>query len=134
MSHTRPTPQPDPATAPYWDAAREHRLALPQCTACHQTHFYPRALCPHCGSDALDWVPAKGTGSVFSFTVVQRAPSPAFEQQIPYVVAIVALDEGPHLMTNIIDASVDTVRIGDRVVVDFVDVDEQTALPVFKRI
>jgi uncharacterized OB-fold protein len=130
--HARPTPQPDPATAPYWNAAREHRLVLPRCDACNQVHFYPRALCPHCGGNAFAWVAAAGQGTVYSFTTIRRAPSPAFEPHVPYVVAIVELDEGPHLMTNIVKCDADKVRIGDRVSVDFLDVDD-TTLPVFHK-
>ena len=82
------------------------------------------------GGDTFTWIEAGGHGEVFSFTTVKRAPSPAFEAQVPYVVAIVALDEGPHLMTNIVDCDPDQVRIGDRVSVSFLDV-EDASLPVF---
>lgn len=129
----RPVPQPDPATAPYWQAARQHRLTLPRCRVCEEVHFYPRALCPHCGNDDFTWISASGGGTIASFTVVRRAPSPAFESQVPYVVAIVALDEGPHLMTNIVGCNPDEVRISDRVSVAFLDVDNETTLPVFTR-
>jgi uncharacterized OB-fold protein len=127
---SRPIPQADPATSPYWEATRAHRLVLPRCDACGEVHFYPRAICPHCGGDTFTWIEAGGHGEVFSFTTVKRAPSPAFEAQVPYVVAIVALDEGPHLMTNIVDCDPDQVRIGDRVSVSFLDV-EDACLPVF---
>jgi len=137
----RPTPQPDPATAPYWEAARAHRLVLPQCDACGEVHFYPRAICPHCGSNTFTWIEAGGEGAVFSFTTVKRAPSPAFESHVPYVVAIVALDEGPHLMTNIVDCDPDQVRISDRVRVTFLDVEDASqpaslpaSLPVFVKV
>jgi uncharacterized OB-fold protein len=130
--NARPIPQPDPATASYWRAAHEHRLAMPKCTACGQFHFYPRALCPHCGNDEFEWPTLSGDGSVFSFTIVQRAPSPGFEPQVPYVVAIVALDEGPHLMANIVGAEANAIQIGDRVKVDFLDLNDETGLPVFK--
>ncbi|HEV7801491.1 MAG TPA: OB-fold domain-containing protein, partial [Burkholderiales bacterium] len=95
----RPIPVPDAATAPYWSAANEGRLVLPRCTACSRWHFYPRALCPYCSSDKLEWQSASGRGEVYSYTVVHRAPSPAFAAEVPYVVAIVELEEGPHLMT-----------------------------------
>jgi uncharacterized OB-fold protein len=128
----RPTPQPDPATAPYWEAAREHRFVLPRCDACGEVHFYPRALCPHCGNNAFTWIAAGGQGTVFSFTIVKRPPSAAFEPLVPYVVAIVALDEGPHLMTNVVDCDPDQVRIGDRVKVRYLDIDD-ASLPVFAK-
>jgi uncharacterized protein len=130
---TRPLPNPDPATAPYWEAAKDHRLVLPLCLACGKPHFYPHPLCPYCGADRFEWVPAAGTGSVYSFTIVKRAPSPAFEALVPYAVAIIALDEGPHLMSTIVDCDIDALRIGDRVHVDFLDFDDAPSLPVFKR-
>ena len=127
----RPIPIPDPATQPYWDAARAGKLSLPRCTACGKTHFYPRAICPHCRSDQLDWIDAAGTGTVYSFTIVHRAPSPAFATHVPYAVAIVALDEGPHLMTSIVDCAVDAVAIGMKVRARFLALDDATGLPVF---
>ena len=127
----RPIPTPDPATAPYWEGARAGKLRLPRCQDCGEAHFYPRAICPHCRSANLEWIDAQGTGTVFSFTIVQRAPSPAFQSLVPYAVAIVALDEGPHLMSNIVDAAPETVRIGMRVSVCFMDLDDGTRLPIF---
>ena len=130
----RPLPIPDPATAPYWAAARAHRLSLPRCDDCGERHFYPRPLCPHCGSQRLGWADVSGDGTVFSFTIVQRAPSPAFADKVPYAVAIVALDEGPHLMSNIIGCAPDQVRIGMRVRVNFLDFNEEISLPVFEAV
>ncbi|MBI1966095.1 MAG: Zn-ribbon domain-containing OB-fold protein [Betaproteobacteria bacterium] len=123
---------PDPLTAPYWAAARERRLALPYCTDCGRHHFYPRSICPHCSSARIEWVAASGRGEVYSFTVVHRAPSPAFAAAVPYVVAIVALEEGPHLMTNIIGCAPDAVRIGMRVRVTFRATGGDVTLPVFE--
>ena len=132
MSLERPLPSPDPLTAPYWEAAREERLVLPRCVDCGRHHFYPRSLCPHCGSAKITWVPASGHGEIYSFTIIHRAPSPAFAADIPYAVALVALEEGPHLMTNIIDCAPDVLRIGMTVSVAFRQVDEAVTLPVFK--
>ena len=128
----RPLPVPDPNTAPYWAAAREHRLSLPRCEACGEFHFYPRPICPHCGSPKLAWATVSGDGAVYSFTVVQRAPSPAFADKVPYVVAIVALDEGPHLMSNLVGCLPDEVRIGRRVRATFLDIGDEVSLPLFE--
>lgn len=127
----RPFPSPNALTAAYWDAAARGELQLPHCEACGKFHFYPRAACPHCGSQKLGWRAVSGYGEVYSFTVVHRAPSKGFEALVPYVVAVVALDEGPHMMTRLVDVQSDTVRIGLRVQVAFEKQDEQTALPVF---
>jgi hypothetical protein len=129
---TRPLPHPDPATAPYWVHARAHEFALPKCEACGQFHFYPRAACPFCGSQNIAWTKASGRATVYSMTVVHRAPSPAFEAMVPYVVATVALAEGPHLMTNIVNCAAGDVRIGQSVKVTFLDFPDDVSLPVFE--
>jgi len=127
----RPVPVPDALTAPYWEAARAHRFALPRCEECGRFHFYPRSLCPYCYSPRLAWTQASGRGTVYSFSVIHRAPSPAFAADVPYIVATVALEEGPHLMTNVVNCAPDNVRIGMPVTVDFLDLGDE-ALPVFK--
>lgn len=95
-------------------------------------HFMPRYLCPSCWSDALEWVQAKGTGSVHSFTVIRRASSPAFKERVPYVVALIDLDEGPRMMANILGDDALDVAIGERVTLTFEDRGNGT-LPQFKR-
>lgn len=125
-------PAPNALTAPYWQAAREHRFVLPRCSACTRFHFYPRSVCPHCRSAELAWEEASGEGEVYSYTVVHRAPSPAFAQAAPYIVAIIALREGPHMMTRLVDVDPAAVRIGLRVKVAFDDMDETVSLPIFR--
>jgi uncharacterized protein len=132
MIPVRPLPSPNPLTAPYWQAAHAGELKLPCCQTCAKFHFYPRASCPHCGSANLDWRKVSGKGVVYSFTVVHRAPSKGFEELVPYAVAVVALDEGPHLMTRLIDVPPQAVRIGLRVTVAFEKQDDETTLPVFR--
>ncbi len=130
----RPQPNPDPATAPYWTGASQRQLVMPQCEACEAFHFYPRTLCPHCGSQAIRWSPVSGFGSIYSMTVVHRAPSPAFEGLVPYVVGLVALDEGPHLMSNIVNCEPADVHIGQKVLATFLELSDGVALPVFEPI
>jgi uncharacterized protein len=125
----RPLPVPDALTEPYWKSVQERRLDLPRCADCAKFHFYPRATCPHCGSAQLEWQTVSGKGEVYSYTVVHRAPSPAFAAEVPYVVAVVALQEGPHLMTNV-SGPPDSVRIGMPVTVAFREF-EGTVVPVF---
>ena len=131
MQDQRPIPSPNPGTAPYWKAAHEHRLVLPRCGDCGKFHSYPRALCPFCSSSRLAWEPCSGKGVIYSYTEVFRAPSKAFAADVPYVVAIVALAEGPHLMTRLLAAD-NSVRVGQAVVVAFEDLDDEISLPVFK--
>lgn len=132
MANERPIPSPNPGTAPYWQAAREHRLALPRCQDCGKFHSYPRAACPFCLSSRLAWEQCSGAGAIYSYTEVFRAPSKAFAAEVPYVVAIVALEEGPHLMTRLRVTENKRVRIGQPVAVAFDDLDDEIALPVFK--
>lgn len=128
----RPLPVPDALTAPYWDAAREHRLVMPRCSDCARFHFYPRTLCPHCSSPRLAWTDCSGRGEVYSFTVVHRAPGPAFAADVPYVVATVRLAEGPHLMTRLRNVEPQAVRIGMAVQVAFEAASAEITLPVFE--
>jgi uncharacterized OB-fold protein len=127
----RPLPTPDALTTPYWDAARQHRFILPRCEACEHFHFYPRVVCPHCGSHRIVWSPASGRGKVYSFTQVHRAPSSAFEGGLPYIVAVIELDEGPHLMSSIVGCEPSRVTVGMPVTVDYADFGDVT-LPVFR--
>ena len=132
MPAERIFPSPNPGTAPYWKAARQHQLSLPQCLACGKFHSYPRSRCPFCSSDKLQWKPCSGEGTIYSFTEVFRAPSKSFAADLPYVVAIVELMEGPHLMTRLVASDKASIRIGQRVMVTFEDLDEEISLPNFK--
>ena len=101
----------------YWESLRPQGFSLPQCQVCKAFHFYLRPACPACGSLDIKAVVTSGRGSVYSFSIVYRAPSAAFEKDVPYVVAIVATDEGPHLMTRLVKVKPEDVKIGMRVVV-----------------
>jgi len=130
--YEKPLPVVDPESAPYWSALKDKRLILKHCRDCGRHHFYPRALCPHCHSDALEWSDARGTGSIYSFTVARRPAGPAFKADAPYVVAVIDLDEGARMMTNIVTDDVDAVRIGQRVAVQFDAVTDEVTLPRFR--
>jgi|SRR2546422_10242599 len=129
-----PAPVANADSLPYWTAAREGRLLIRKCNVCGSLHFMPRYLCPVCWSDQLEWVQAKGTGSVHSFTVIRRAPAPAFAPRAPYIVALIDLDEGPRMIANVIGEDALAVRIGDRVKVTFEDRGEGAMLPQFNRV
>jgi hypothetical protein len=117
-------PGPNVENRPFWDAAQEGRFLLKRCTGCGEAHFYPRAICPHCFSDATAWQEAAGTGVIYSFSVMRRVPA-------PYAIAYVTLDEGVTVMTNIADCDLDALRIGQRVRVAFRESDNGTRVPVF---
>ncbi|HYF09220.1 MAG TPA: Zn-ribbon domain-containing OB-fold protein [Acetobacteraceae bacterium] len=107
----------DPA-APFWAAVAEERLDLPVCEDCGTAHLYPRSRCPACGGARLAWRGASGRGEIYSFSVVHRAPTPAFAAEVPYTVAIVRLAEGPHLMGRL-NAAPEAARIGQPVRIRF---------------
>ena len=125
-------PTPDAATGPYWVAAHEGRFVMPRCNDCGKYHFYPHPLCPHCSSAKLEWVAVSGCGKLYSYTVVHRAPSKAFADEVPYVVAVVELDEGPRLMSNLSNCAPDAARIGMPLKVAFRKLSESVTLPVFE--
>jgi uncharacterized OB-fold protein len=96
----RPVPQPTPETQPFWDGCAAGELRLQRCTGCSRPYFYPRPICPACGSDAVEWFTASGDATLYSYTINHRPP-PAFGPE-PYAVAVVELAEGPRLMANIV--------------------------------
>lgn len=127
----KPVPVPSPESAPYWEAARNHRFVLPRCSACGMFWFPPSQLCPHCLSGKPVWSEASGRGTVFSFVVFHRVYHPAFAGEVPYVVALVELAEGPRLLSNIVGIPHDEVRVGMPVHVVFDDAGEGVAVPKF---
>lgn len=118
---------------PYWDAAREGRLVLPHCRTCGHTFFMPRHQCPACWSDDLEWRQASGRGTVHSYSVVRRASLAAFAERTPYVLALIDLEEGPRMMSNILGADALETRIGDAVAVCFEACADGAMLPQFSR-
>lgn len=127
--YRKPLPKPTPTSRPFWDAARRHELSLQRCGACHKFIYYPRERCSHCFSDKLGWERVSGRGKVYSYTVVRRASSRAFDQ--PYVLAIVELDEGVRMTTDI-EAPPESVKVGMPVAVYFDDVTPERTLVKFK--
>ena len=123
----------DEVTAEYWRAAAEHRLVVPRCVDCGLTFFYPRRYCQACWSDNLEWIESAGAGRVWSFTFV-HVPfyDEAWEHDVPYCVALVELDEGVRLVSNIIGAEQDVLMVGDPVQVVFDDVASGVSLPKFE--
>lgn len=128
----RPLPKPDQDSVVYWEAARRHELLLQQCGDCQKFRFYPRSVCPHCLSDKFQWRQSAGRGKVYSFTVIHRAPFPAFRDKVPYVLALIELSEGVRMMTNVIGCEPDKVEIGLPVELTFEDLTEEITLPQFK--
>jgi uncharacterized OB-fold protein len=128
----KPLPQPTPISKPFWEAARRHVLSIQCCGKCGKYVFYPRSLCPHCGGGELAWTEVSGRGEVYSFTVARRPTMFAFQDEVPYVIAIVELEEGPRMTTNIVGCDPDSVRVGMRVEAVFDDVSDEIALVKFR--
>ncbi len=112
-------------TKPYWDACAAGRLLLKKCLDCGQAHWYPRAICPLCWSERTDWTEASGRGTIYSFSILRRAP-------VPYAIAYVTLDEGVAMMTNIVDSDFAQIRIGAPVEVVFKPSEGGPPVPMFK--
>ena len=119
------TPDSNPETKPFFDAAASGKFVVPTCGACGKSHWYPRGICPHCFSQDLSWKPASGYGTIYSFSVMKRA-------EVPYCIAYVTLEEGPTMMTNIVDCDLDTLQIGQPVAVTFVPSEHGPPMPMFK--
>mgnify|MGYP000030869308 CR=1 FL=1 len=126
-------PDPTPETAPYWDGAKAHELRIQFCTDCQKHFFYPRIFCPTCLSDAVEWRTVSGKGTLLTYVLAAR-PAPGFENELPYAIAIVKLEEGPHLMTNIVNTELTPANLpaGMAVEVVFEDINEKITLPKFQ--
>ena len=127
----RPLPEPSTTTAPFWEACKAQRLLLQKCRACGHIQFYPRSICTTCSSDQLEWSAARGTGKVYSYSTVYRALVPGFEDDVPYVVAMIELDEGVRLLSQVIYCEPEEVFIGLRVSVTFEEARDGVVLPKF---
>ncbi|PTR22830.1 hypothetical protein C8K36_11012 [Rhodococcus sp. OK519] len=124
-----PLPTPTVLSRPFWEGCAEGELRYQRCTACGRAEFDPNMLCRGCGSDDLEWQVSAGRGTVYSYTEVTRPQTPAFTS--PYVVVIVELDEGYHMVSNIVGCTTADVRIGMPVAVEFHEIDGGVVLPYF---
>jgi uncharacterized protein len=123
----------DQWTAPFWEAAKRHVLTIPQCTSCSRFRMPPGPFCPHCHSQEISWPELPGSGTIYSFTIVRRALSPEMESHIPYAPAVIELDgaQGCRLISNIVNAPVEAIRIGATVEVTWEDRADGVAVPRF---
>lgn len=128
----KPLPTPDFDTEPFWQALKQHSLQLQRCQDCKQAYFYPRILCPHCWSDNVEWEEMSGKGHVYTYTVIHRAPHPAFGEDVPYIVAVVELDEGPRLPVNIVECDIERICVDLPVEVVFEDVNDEITFARFR--
>jgi len=126
-----PLPQPTPLSRPHWDGCKEGKLRVQRCNDCGAFIFIPRPTCTSCLSESLDWVESSGQGTLYSYTVVHRPQRPEFE--VPYTVAIVELEEGWHMLTNLVDVEEGAIEIGMPLTVSFREMSADITLPFFKK-
>ncbi len=127
-----PVPMNEKLSRPFWDAAKRHELALPRCKTCSGIFFYPREQCPNCFSDDLDWTRVSGLGRLYSFTIVHQSAHPAFQPDTPHIYAIIQLNEGPKIPSNLVGCEIEDARIDMAVEAVFDDVSEEYTLVKFR--
>jgi len=128
----KPLPVVQPWARPFWDATREGRLVLQYCPSCRVHVHYPRIACPHCGGDGMEWRRATGRGTLYSYTVVVNNAPSAFVADMPYVVAIVHLEEGVRMLSNVVGCDPAGLRCDMAVEVVFERLNDEFTLPKFR--
>jgi len=122
MEFEKPLPQPTPTSQPYWDALARHEVQIQQCSDCHAWIYYPRAFCSKCLSPELEWKPVSGGAELYSFTIARRPTAPFWADEVPQLIAVVQLDEGPRLTSTLCNVEECDIRVGMRLQPLFEDV------------
>ncbi|MFS0589986.1 putative OB-fold protein [Cytobacillus horneckiae] len=130
-SMTKPQPVIDADSIQFWEGCKNKQLLIQKCLNCSKHIFYPRIVCPHCTSEKIEWIESSGKGKIYSFTIARRPGGPAFKAEVPYAVALVDLEEGVRIMSNIINTDVDQLKCEQEVEVVFVKNGEIT-YPMFQ--
>ena len=131
----RPLPAPiTPETKPFWDGLREGKLMIPRCGDCGRPFFYPRIVCPHCQSRNVGWMQASGRGTLYSFEIAYQTISRTFKVKPPYVLAMVELEEGPRMLSNLVNVEPDPKKIRCEMPVEIVysKLTDEVTLPLFQ--
>ena len=131
VEYSKPLPEITPDNKPFWDACKQHELSLQRCQGCGHLRL-PSPICPECLSMNSEWIKVSGRARLYTWTTIFQRYHPAFAEELPYNVAVVELEEGPRLITNIVGCSHEDLRIGMEVEVDYEDVTEEITLPKFK--
>jgi uncharacterized protein len=134
MTIGREVPTVEDESRPYWEAAKQGKLLVKKCNACGVVHHYPRPFCPTCWSEDVTWLEASGRGTLYTYSTIFRNDLAPFDSWGGYVAAVVELDEGPRLMTNIVDCDPAALEVGMRVEVAFRDLTDEWAAPVFRAV
>jgi uncharacterized OB-fold protein len=132
-SARKPLPAPDADTAAFWHGLQQRKLLLQHCRRCRHVQYYQQATCRQCGSEELEHKPASGRGKVHSFSVVHRAPGPAFKADVPYAVLLVELAEGPRMISTLTGGNPEEVTFDMDVELTFERASEDVTLPRFRK-
>ena len=130
--YRKPLPTVSGETKPFWDAARQGRLLIQQCRRCQEHQWYPRGFCANCWSHEIAWVEASGQGVVWTYTITHQNRSPGFQEEVPYVLALVTLEEGVKVFTNVVECNPQDVYIGMPVQVVFREATPAIHIPYFR--
>jgi uncharacterized protein len=130
-TYKKPLPHIHPETKEYWDATKRHELVMRRCRSCNEFYFYPRDFCPTCFSFDVEWKKVTGRGKLYSYTICHR-PLEGFEEDGPYNIALVELEEGVRMMSTVVDCPQEDLKIGMALEVVFDDVTPEVTLPKFK--
>ncbi|MGB2800569.1 MAG: Zn-ribbon domain-containing OB-fold protein [Dehalococcoidia bacterium] len=133
-NYNKPLPRITSLTKEFWEGCKRHELLIQRCKDCGTYHHYPRSMCPDCGSWNAEWAKVSGRGKVYTYIVAVQPFHPAFSGDVPYAVAIVELEEGVRMVSNIMDCEPDDIYIGMPVEVVYDDVTEEVTLPKFKKV
>ncbi|HEU5228175.1 MAG TPA: Zn-ribbon domain-containing OB-fold protein [Ktedonobacteraceae bacterium] len=131
-SRPKPLPVVTDESRPFWDGCRQGKLLLQYCGQCQRYQFYPRLYCMQCGAETPGWVESSGRGIIYSYTIIRQSKAPEFMHDTPYNIAIVQLEEGPRLMSNIVDVEPTNLRVDLPVQVVFDAVTENISIPRFR--
>ncbi len=129
--YAKPLPVVTPEDKPFWDACKRHTLVMQKCDSCG-TLRHPGPICGHCLDMASDWAPMCGRGKLYAWTVIHQRYHPGFAEDIPYNVAIVELEEGPRMLSNVVECVNDDLLVGMPLEVVFEDVTDDISLPRFR--
>jgi uncharacterized OB-fold protein len=134
MTYQKPLPQPNADDRFFWDGCKEHKLLFQKCLNCGLVRWPPSIICPNCHSNDTEVIEAAGEGKIYTYAVYHQAYHPGFESEIPYVTAVIELEEGPHLLSNITDCEPDELECDMPVEVVWEDITKEFSLPKFKPI
>jgi len=132
QSVSKPIPVPDEISAPFFDGAREGKLMLQHCAACEGWSFPVRERCPHCFAAKLEWRPASGRGTLYTFAIMHQVMNPGFASSVPYNVSQIDLEEGVRMVSNVLGVANDALRIGMKLEMFFDDVGDGIRIPKFR--